>query len=113
MTIVASWPAMNAPSFQGSISLADLRRIHPDILRIAERYGVRNIRVFGSVSRGEATSESDLDLLVELDSGHGLFDLSGFKLDLEDLIGREVHVITPGAVHPMMKDRIYAEAQPL
>ena len=94
------------------MTLTGLRGLRGDILAIAGRHGVKNIRVFGPVSRGEAAA-SDVDLLLELEAGRSLFDLSGFKLDLEDFLGREVHVVTPGAVHPMMKERIYAEAQPL
>jgi uncharacterized protein len=105
--------AMNAVSFSGPITLADLRRVRDEILRIAERHGAKNISVFGSVARGEATAGSDVDFLLELERGRSLFDLSGFKIDLEDFLGREVHVVTPGAVHPRMKERIYAEAQPL
>ena len=95
------------------MTLAGLRLQRGDILRLAAEHGVKHIRVFGSVARGEATTASDVDLLLELEAGRSLFDLSGFKLDLEDLLGCEVHVVTPGAVHPLMKDRIYAEAQPL
>lgn len=104
---------MNTATLPATITLASLRGIRGDILRIAQQHGVKNIRVFGSISRGEATATSDVDLLLELEPKRSLLDLSGFKIDLEDFLGREVHVVTPGAVHPLMKDRIYAEAQPL
>jgi len=83
------------------------------ILRIAAKYGARNVRVFGSVARGEATAESDIDFLVEMESGRSLFDLGGLHADLEELLGCQVDVVTDGGVSPYLKDRILAEAQPL
>jgi uncharacterized protein len=104
---------MNNTTAQRSITLAEVRARKPEILRIAARRGVKNIRVFGSVSRGDTTPVSDVDFLVEMEARHGLFDLSGFRLDMEDLLGCRVDVATPGAIDARMKERIYADAKPL
>jgi uncharacterized protein len=76
-------------------TLGELRVHHDEILKLGERFGVRNIRVFGSVARGEATSDSDLDLLVDVDRGHGHFDMAGFALGVEDRLGVFTQVATP------------------
>lgn len=74
-------------------SLADLRRRRDEILSIAARHGARNVRVFGSVARGESRPGSDLDLLVELDDGRSALDLSELILDLQDALGCSVDVV--------------------
>jgi hypothetical protein len=80
------------------------------ILQIAAQHGARNVQVFGSLARGEATPESDLDLLVTLEPGRSLLDLIAIKQDLEDLLGCEVDVVTEAAISPYMKDQILKEA---
>jgi predicted nucleotidyltransferase len=84
-----------------------------EIVQIASKYGAGNIRVFGSVARGEDTLESDVDLLVEFDRERSLFDHIGLLQDLEDLLGRKVQIATDGALHPYLRDRILAQAVPL
>ncbi len=84
-----------------------------EILRLAARHGAYNVRIFGSVARGEARSESDLDLLVSMEKGRSLLDLIGFCQDIEDLFGCKVDVVTDGGLSPYLKDRIMAEAVPL
>jgi predicted nucleotidyltransferase len=84
-----------------------------EILRIAARHGASNVRVFGSVARGEARADSDVDFLVELEEGRSLFDLGGLLMDLETLLGRRVEVVTEKALHWYIKDRILHEAQSL
>jgi len=81
-----------------------------EILRIAQAHGATNIRVFGSVARGEEGPESDLDLLVEMKPESSLLDLVSLWQDLEDLLGYKVDVITEGGISPYLRDRIYAEA---
>lgn len=81
-----------------------------DITRIAAAHGARNVRVFGSVQRGEATSTSDLDLLVEMSAGRSLFDLVALGEELEEALGVEVDVVTEGSLSPYLRDRILAEA---
>ena len=104
---------MSNATIQSGPTLADVRGHKADILRVAARRGVKNIRVFGSLARGEGTASSDVDFLVEMEPRHGLFDLSGFRLDMEDLLGCRVDVATPGAIDPRMRGRIYADAQEL
>ena len=84
-----------------------------EILNLAARYGAKNIRVFGSVARGEGGPGSDLDLLVDMENGRNLLDLVGFWQDLEELLGCHVDVITEGGISPYLRERIYAEALPL
>jgi uncharacterized protein len=84
-----------------------------EIRRLARAHGVRHLRVFGSQGRGEAREGSDLDLLVELQPGRDLLDLVGFKLDLEDVLGYCVDVVTEGSLSPYLRKRILAEARPL
>ena len=81
-----------------------------EILRLASKYGARNVRIFGSVARGEAGADSDLDLLVELEAGRSLLDHVALIQDLEDLLGRKVDVVTERALHWYIRDRVLAEA---
>lgn len=84
-----------------------------DILRIAHEHGASRVRVFGSVARGESGPDSDLDLLIDMGSGRDLFDIVAIKLDIEDLLGREVHVVTEAAISPYMREQVLLEAIPL
>lgn len=83
-----------------------------DILRLAHKWGATNVRVFGSVARGDNREDSDLDFLVDMEEGRTLFDLGGFLSDLEDLIGTQIDVVTPASLR-YLRERILAEAQPL
>ncbi len=87
-----------------------LREKREEILQIAARHGARNVRVFGSVARGEADERSDIDFLVEMERGRSLFDLGGLLVDLQDLLGQEVDVITVGGLRERMRDRVLREA---
>jgi uncharacterized protein len=84
-----------------------------EILRIAGHYGARNVRVFGSVARGDDRIDSDIDFLIDLDSDRSLMDLSGLLIDLQDLLQRKVDVVTEKALHWYIKDRVLHEARPL
>ena len=75
------------------ITLADLRAKRDDILRLAEARGVYNVRVFGSVARGDATADSDVDLLVTVKKGVDMFALVGLWLDLQEFLGCEVSLV--------------------
>lgn len=81
-----------------------------EILRIAAAHGAQNVRLFGSVSRGEADAKSDVDLLVKLEPGRSLLDLIAMKQDLEDLLGREVDVVTEDAVSTYIREQVLREA---
>ena len=81
-----------------------------EILRIAAAHGAQNVRVFGSLSRGEAGAKSDVDLLVKLEPGRSLLDLIAIKQELEDLLGREVDVVTEDAVSPYIREQVLKEA---
>jgi len=84
-----------------------------EIIRLAELRGCRNVSVFGSVVHGENRPDSDVDFLVDLEPGRSLFDLAGLMADLEDLLGAEVDRATTKGLHPYIRDRVLAEAQPL
>lgn len=90
-----------------------IRQRRADILRIAASHGARDVRVFGSVARGEAGPGSDVDLLVRLEPGHHLLDLVAIKQDLEDLLGCEVEVVTEAALSPYIRDQVLQEATAL
>ena len=74
------------------------------------RRGVLRAAVFGSFARGTATESSDVDFLVEFEAGRSLVDLAGLRLDLCEVLGREVDVATLGSLHPEMRDRIVSES---
>lgn len=80
------------------------------ILACAALHGATNVRVFGSMARGEQGLESDLDLLVSFESGRSLLDLVALKLDVEDLIDRPVDVVSDRALSPYIRDRVLSEA---
>ena len=84
-----------------------------EILRLAERRGAHGLRVFGSVARGEANEDSDLDLLVAWEPGRSLLDHAGLVQDLQELLGMKVHVGTEKSLHWYVRDRILREATPL
>jgi predicted nucleotidyltransferase len=84
-----------------------------DILRLASQHGAHHVRVFGSVARGEAGATSDVDLLVQMDSGRSLLDLIGLTQELESILQRKVDVLTDEGLSPYLKERIQAEAVPL
>jgi predicted nucleotidyltransferase len=87
-----------------------LRERREDILRIAARHGASNIRVFGSVARGEADTESDVDFLVELERGRSLLDHAALMIDLERFLGRRVDVATERGLRPRIRERILQES---
>lgn len=90
-----------------------LRIKREEILRIAAQHGARNVRVFGSVARGEAGEDSDIDLLIELEPNRSLLDHAALLVDLEDLLGHRVDVVTEKSVYWLLRRRILKEAKPL
>ena len=83
------------------------------ILQIAATHGARNLRIFGSVARGDAMPESDVDFLVDLEPGRSLMDLGGLLMDLQALLGRPVDVVTEKGLRSRIRDRVLKEAVPL
>ncbi len=90
-----------------------LKEQRVQILDIAARHGARNVRVFGSVARGQADEASDLDFLVEMDAGRTLFDLGGLQFELETALGRPVDVVTERGLKSRIRSRVLQEAIPV
>ena len=100
--------------------LATLSAMHPliethraELLALARRRGVTGVRVFGSMSRGDDGSDSDVDLLVTLAPGTSALALGGLLLDAQELLGRRVDVVTEASLHPALRERVMAGAVPL
>lgn len=91
-------------------TLVWLRELRIAILSLAERYGARNVRVFGSVARGEAGPGSDIDFLVDMERGRGLIPFGALRVSLEELLGREVDLATVKALRPPVRERALREA---
>jgi len=94
-------------------SLDELRRQREAILRLARRHGASAVRVFGSVARGDAAVGSDVDFLVDMDTGRSLFDLGGLLMDLQDLLDGPVDVVTAASLRERVRTRVLQEAVPL
>jgi predicted nucleotidyltransferase len=88
-----------------------IRQSRDRIVQLADKYGAKNIRIFGSFARGDNNSESDADFLVSMEGS--LLRRIAFKQDLEDLLGRKVDVVTEKSVHWYVRERIMKEAVPL
>lgn len=89
-------------------ALLELRRA--EILAAATRHGARNVRVFGSVARGDARPDSDIDFLVDMEPGRSLFDVGGLLFDLRALLGVEVDVVTEKGLRPRIRETVLREA---
>ena len=79
-------------------------------MQLAAKHGARNVRVFGSVARHEADEQSDIDFLVDMEPGRSLMDMGGLLMDLRELLGREVDVVTERGLKPRIRDRVLQEA---
>ncbi|HYH80954.1 MAG TPA: nucleotidyltransferase family protein [Longimicrobium sp.] len=96
------------------MEIEQLIRSKRDLIhRIAARHGAHNVRVFGSVARGEAGPESDVDLLVEAGPTTSAWFPGGLVADLEDVLGRRVEVVTERALAPELRERVLSEAVPV
>lgn len=95
------------------MALEAVRRFRREILDVATRHGARNVRVFGSVVRGDDRDDSDVDFLVDVEPGRTLLDVIALEQDLEQLLGRRVDVLTDGGLSPYLQQRILAEAASL
>lgn len=94
-------------------TLEDLRNKRDQILAVARKHGAKGLRVFGSVLRGEAGGQSDVDFLVDFEPDRSLLDMSELKLDLEELLGVKVDLVTETSLYWLLRRRILNEAQPL
>lgn len=90
-----------------------LRTKREEILRIAAKHGARNVRIFGSVARGDTGPDSDVDFLIELEPGRSLLDHAALLLELERLLGCKVDVVTERGLRPRIRERVLKEAVPL
>ncbi len=91
-------------------TLTELRKRREEILDVARARGISRVRVFGSVARGDDDGGSDVDFLVDLDPGRNLMDLGGLLMDLRDLLGRDVDVVTEAGLRPRVAERALADA---
>jgi uncharacterized protein len=90
-----------------------LKQKRDDIQRVASKHGAYNIRVFGSVARGEARPDSDIDLLIEKGPTTSSWFPAGLVLELEEMLGRRVEIVTETALNPDLRERVHREAIPL
>jgi len=95
------------------MTLGTLRAKRKEIIALADRHNAEQVRVFGSVARGDANAESDVDLLVHFRSGASLLDLIGLQQDTSDLIHRHVDIVSDDVISPYLARRILGEAIPL
>lgn len=84
-----------------------------EILDLAKQYGIENVRVFGSMARGDANDASDVDLLISVPDGVRGLEVGGLLMDIQDLLQRKVDIVTERSLHPMLRDNILKEAQAL
>jgi len=104
---------MSTSGTTAPITLAGLRARREEILAVARQHGASNVRVFGSVVRGDADGRSDVDFLVDMEKGRSLLDMGGLLMDLSDLLGREVDVVTEKGLRERVRSRVLAEARSL
>ena len=90
-----------------------LKQKRNDIQRVASKHGAYNIRVFGSVAREEARPDSDIDLLIEKGPTTSSWFPAGLVLELEEMLGRRVEIVTETALNPDLRERVHREAIPL
>jgi uncharacterized protein len=91
-------------------SMTQLARVRTEILAAATRHGASNVRVFGSVARGDADAASDVDFLVDFEPGRSLLDLASLLVELEDLLGHRVDVVIEPGLKARIRQRVLAEA---
>jgi predicted nucleotidyltransferase len=90
-----------------------LKKNRNAVMGLARKHGARNLRIFGSVARGESVAGSDIDLLVKMEEGRSLLDLTALTLDLQELLGLKVDVISEDGLYWLLRRRILKEARPL
>lgn len=90
-----------------------LKEKREEILRLCAKHGAKNVRIFGSVARGESDEKSDVDFLIKLEPGRSLLDHAGLLIDLEELLRIKVDVISEGGLRERIRERVLREAVPL
>ncbi len=95
------------------MGIDELKEKREEILRVAAKHGAFNVRVFGSVARGEAGPESDVDFLVQLEAGTTLLNQAALARELEQLLGRKVQVVSERGLRRRIRDRVLREAVPV
>ena len=95
------------------MGIEEIKKHKREILAIADKHGASNIRVFGSVAKGTADKNSDVDFLVELEAGRSLFDLGGLLMDLQNLLHCKVDLVTEKGLHWYIRDKVLKEARPI
>lgn len=83
------------------------------IIQVAQKHGAKSVSLFGSFARGDAQPSSDIDILVEFESGRSLFDLIRLERELSETLGREVDVVTPNSLYPRIRARVMEEKVPV
>lgn len=84
-----------------------------EILRIAKKYGAKNLEIFGSVVQGTDKPDSDIDILLDLEAGRTLLDHAALMCELEELLGRKVDIVTRKGIKKRIRERVFREAVPL
>ncbi len=95
------------------MDIETLRTHKQEIIALANQYGAGNIRVFGSVARGEANKSSDIDLLIDIQKDKSLMDFARLKVSLEDLLGEDVDLVESGSIKPRLKQFVDEDSVPL
>jgi hypothetical protein len=96
------------------MTLTELRQSKRDaILELASKHGARNVRIFGSVARGDADLASDVDFLVDMEPGRSLLDMGGLLMDLRQLLHCRVDLVTAAGLKPRIRPKVLSEAVPL
>jgi hypothetical protein len=90
-----------------------LKERRQEILALATRHGAKRVRIFGSVARGEADDQSDVDFLVEMEPGRSLMDMGGLLMNLQELLGCKVDVVSEKGLRQRIRERVLKEAMPL
>ena len=103
----------NLPYYSRLMKLDDLRSKRREILAVAAKHGARQVRIFGSVARGEEDERSDIDLLVDMEPGRSLLDHAGLWLELNATLGCKVDVVSERGLKPRIRERVVREAIPL
>jgi predicted nucleotidyltransferase len=92
------------------MSLSELQARREEILRLAKKYGAFNVRIFGSIARGDADAKSDIDFLVNMEPCRSLFDLGGLLTDLQMMLGCAVDIVTEKGLRERIRERVLREA---